>query len=181
MGRSAANVLARRVARSGIQSQRAFSKTAVSEQAAGTGLGRPDAQVCDQRWLQSQTQTIWPGQRFRRPIDRIARPSASTVLDSCQISTIQRDCTLASQLVLRVLMYCAVGSEQQYAVGVPCVCRASLLYLYEVAQRLLWHVAMPHFAHRTSTLCACAAHLCLSLANAAFGTSSSLVHKKWDT
>ena len=45
MGRSAANVLARRVARSGIQSQRAFSKTAVSEQAAGTGLGRPDAQV----------------------------------------------------------------------------------------------------------------------------------------
>jgi hypothetical protein len=39
------NVLARRVARKAWASQRHFSKTAVSEQASGTGLPRPDAQV----------------------------------------------------------------------------------------------------------------------------------------
>lgn len=45
MGRTAVNVLARRVARKAWASQRHFSKTAVSEQASGTGLPRPDAQV----------------------------------------------------------------------------------------------------------------------------------------
>ncbi len=45
MGRIAVNVLARRVARRAWTTQRHFSKTAVSEQASGTGLSRTDAQV----------------------------------------------------------------------------------------------------------------------------------------
>ena len=45
MGRTAASVLARRVARKAWESQRSVHKSAVSEQASSTGLGRPDAQV----------------------------------------------------------------------------------------------------------------------------------------
>ena len=45
MGRSAVNILARRVARRAWESQRSLHKSTVSEQAAGTGLARPDAQV----------------------------------------------------------------------------------------------------------------------------------------
>ena len=45
MGRTAASVLARRVARRAWESQRSVHKSAVSEQASGTGLARPDAKV----------------------------------------------------------------------------------------------------------------------------------------
>lgn len=45
MGRTAASILARRVARRAWESQRSVHKSAVTEQASGTGLARPDAQV----------------------------------------------------------------------------------------------------------------------------------------
>lgn len=83
MGRTAANLLARRVARKAWQSQRTFSKSAVSEQASGAGLARPDAQVSQRRAPYWGFRIHWLQLRSRRMASIIVRShSANCVYDN---------------------------------------------------------------------------------------------------